>query len=146
MLESTNLRGVCEVFLRYTREIHQKSTPKDPNFLAISAACGKIEQFIETVFPSSTRKSIQQLQLEAERAERHAAEQAMTPEDKREIYTTYAAIVGMWIVLFGVMTLIAWLLGARFDFIFRDARKVFEAVFGSGGGEILQGTPGHGEL
>ncbi|KAL8708593.1 MAG: hypothetical protein Q9220_006529 [cf. Caloplaca sp. 1 TL-2023] len=53
MLESTqNLQKVCEVFRRYVRQIHQKNTPKDPNFLKISIACGKIEQFIESIFPS----------------------------------------------------------------------------------------------
>jgi farnesyl-diphosphate farnesyltransferase len=42
MIESTqNLRVVCDVFKRYTRRIHKKNTPKDPNFVAISIACGK---------------------------------------------------------------------------------------------------------
>ena len=43
MLESTqNLRKVCEVFRRFVRKIHAKNTPKDPNFLKISIACGKV--------------------------------------------------------------------------------------------------------
>ena len=42
MTESTqNLRVVCEVFQRYARRIHKKNDPRDPNYLAISAACGK---------------------------------------------------------------------------------------------------------
>ena len=48
---STNLRAVSEIFLKYTREIHRKNVPSDPNFLAISVECGRIEQWIETVFP-----------------------------------------------------------------------------------------------
>lgn len=43
MTESTqNLRLVCEVFRRFTRKIHKKNTPRDPNFLKISIACGKV--------------------------------------------------------------------------------------------------------
>lgn len=43
MIESTqNLRLVCDVFKRYTRKIHQKNNPHDPNFLKISIACGKV--------------------------------------------------------------------------------------------------------
>jgi farnesyl-diphosphate farnesyltransferase len=43
MMDSTqNLRVVCDVFRRYARRIHQKNTPKDPNFLKISIACGQV--------------------------------------------------------------------------------------------------------
>jgi farnesyl-diphosphate farnesyltransferase len=42
MIESTqNVRVVCDVFRRYIRSVHKKNTPKDPNFLKISVACGK---------------------------------------------------------------------------------------------------------
>lgn len=43
MFESTqNLQKVCEVFRRFVRAIHKKNTPRDPNFLKISIACGKV--------------------------------------------------------------------------------------------------------
>jgi farnesyl-diphosphate farnesyltransferase len=43
MTESTqNLRVVCDVFRKYARRIAKKNDPRDPNFLAISAACGKV--------------------------------------------------------------------------------------------------------
>ena len=43
MLQSTqNLRVVCDLFRTYTRKIHKKNTPRDPNFLKISIACGKV--------------------------------------------------------------------------------------------------------
>lgn len=43
MIESSqNLRSVCAVFKRYARRIHKKNSPKDPNFLQISIACGKV--------------------------------------------------------------------------------------------------------
>lgn len=140
-MESTNLRGVCEIFLRYIRVIHRKSTPKDPNFLAISTALGKIEQFIESVFPASTTPSIQQQRIQAERAERQAAEPVMTAEEKKELYWIYAAIAGMWIVLFIIMSFIAWLAGARFDIMFDNMRRVVESFFGGGAGakEVVEG-------
>ncbi len=46
MMESTqNLRVVCDVFRRYARRIHKKNDPRDPNYLAISAQCGKVCAF-----------------------------------------------------------------------------------------------------
>jgi len=43
MMQSTqNLKLVCEVFRQFTRKIHKKNTPRDPNFLKISIACGKV--------------------------------------------------------------------------------------------------------
>jgi len=69
MIESTqNLELVCQVFKQYTRKIHQKNNPNDPNFLKMSIALGRvsrdernecnkltpiqIEQFIESIFPT----------------------------------------------------------------------------------------------
>lgn len=43
MLQSTqNLFVLCQTFKKYTRLIHKKNTPKDPNFLKISIVCGKV--------------------------------------------------------------------------------------------------------
>lgn len=43
MMQSTqNLKETCKVFRGYVKNIHQKNTPKDPNFLKISIACGKV--------------------------------------------------------------------------------------------------------
>jgi farnesyl-diphosphate farnesyltransferase len=139
MTESTNLRGVCDIFVRYTRKIHKKTDPKDPNFLAISVACGKIEQFVESIFPSATTPSVQQLRIEAEKAERKAQE--MTPEEKKDLYTMYAGVALVWFTLFVIMTFVAWLFGARFDFLFGDLQRVVKSVFG-GSGE----APGRVEL
>lgn len=59
MIQSTqNLQLVCDVFKKYTRIIRKKNVPEDPNFLKISIACGKIEQFIESIFPSQNVKEI----------------------------------------------------------------------------------------
>ena len=43
MVEVGNLRSVCDIFKKYLRVIHAKNTPKDPNFLKISVACGKVD-------------------------------------------------------------------------------------------------------
>lgn len=43
MMESTqNLYVLGGTFRRYARRIHKKNTPKDPNFLKISIACGQV--------------------------------------------------------------------------------------------------------
>ncbi|KAB5584871.1 farnesyl-diphosphate farnesyl transferase [Coniochaeta sp. 2T2.1] len=43
MTDSTqNLRVLCDVFRKYTRRIAKKNDPRDPNFLVISATCGKV--------------------------------------------------------------------------------------------------------
>jgi hypothetical protein len=53
MLESTqNLQLVCEVFKKHVKSIRKKNRPQDPNFLKISIACGKIDQFVESIFPT----------------------------------------------------------------------------------------------
>jgi farnesyl-diphosphate farnesyltransferase len=59
MTRSTqNLQLVCEVFREYARKIHRKNRPQDPHFLDISIACAKIEQFIETIFPTQTPRTL----------------------------------------------------------------------------------------
>ncbi len=43
MMQSTqNLRLVCDIFRRYARRIAQKNDPRDPHFLEISMALGKV--------------------------------------------------------------------------------------------------------
>lgn len=43
MSDSTqNLQLVCDVFRKHARKIHKKNNAKDPNFLQISVACGKV--------------------------------------------------------------------------------------------------------
>ena len=139
--------GVCKIFLHYTREIHRKSTPRDPNFLRISMACGKIEQFIESAFPGMTQPSLASMKLAAERAETHRraarSDSPMSPEDRKDLYWIYAAIAGMWVVILVLMSGIAWMFGARFDFLFRDISKILAGLMG-GHGAVL--APGHREL
>ena len=47
MLNSTqSLSKVCDTFRMYARSIHKRNTPKDPNFLKISIACGKVRVIV----------------------------------------------------------------------------------------------------
>lgn len=59
MMDSTqNLQLVCEIFRKYARKIHHKNNPRDPHFLDISIACGKIEKFIESIFPTQNARTL----------------------------------------------------------------------------------------
>lgn len=87
MLESTqNLYAVCEVFRRYVRKIQKKNDTRDPNYLAISVRCAKIEQFIETLYPRQDPKK-----LSEENSQRQNKEPTMDP--------------GETLVMFGVVIL-----------------------------------------
>jgi len=104
MLEVGNLRSVCDIFKKYLRVIHQKNTPKDPNFLKISVACARVEQWIEQVFP---QKAVQ------------ALPPGESPEEKalarKETMILMVAVVTTLFMISGLMFLAAWLMGARFD-------------------------------
>ncbi|KAJ3564663.1 hypothetical protein NP233_g8145 [Leucocoprinus birnbaumii] len=52
IMRSTNPRDVGLIFREYARKIHAKAVPSDPNFIHISIACGKIEQWYEQNYPS----------------------------------------------------------------------------------------------
>ncbi|XP_006461626.1 hypothetical protein AGABI2DRAFT_50291, partial [Agaricus bisporus var. bisporus H97] len=52
IMRSTNPRDVGQIFCEYARKIHAKAVPTDPNFMQISVACGKIEQWCEQNYPS----------------------------------------------------------------------------------------------
>lgn len=99
MMESTqNLRVVCDVFKRYARRIHQKSDPRDPNFLAIGIQCGKIEQFIETIFPT---QDVKRLTAEGQAKARLKEREAAT--DKTEALYLILAVVIVMVFVGGLM-------------------------------------------
>ena len=88
-----------------------------------------------------------QLQLQAEKQERE--KQKMTPEEKKEMYFVYAVIAGVWIVLLLLMTIIAWMFGARFDHMFEGFKRLYGEVMKGGltaRKEVVEGTPGRVEL
>ena len=54
-MRSTNAREVALIFKEYACSIHAKASPSDPNFLRISVACAKIDQWLERNYPSFVR-------------------------------------------------------------------------------------------
>ncbi|EHK39820.1 squalene synthase [Trichoderma atroviride IMI 206040] len=124
MLESTqNLQMLCEVFRRYARRIQKKNDPRDPNFLAISVQCAKIEQFIETLFPKQDSKK-----LTKEAQEKQRQEPGMSTG---ETAILIAVVLGVLLTMTGVMLGIAWFLGARFDGTFSDTAKLWSGAGGA---------------
>ncbi|KAI1500153.1 farnesyl-diphosphate farnesyl transferase [Biscogniauxia marginata] len=112
MLQSTqNLSLVCDVFRRYARRIAKKNDPRDPHFLEISAACGRIEQFIETLFPSQDARKIKAVQ-EAQKEDQNARGEYF------EAILLIFAVVSVLLVVSGLMLGAAWYMGARFDAAF----------------------------
>ncbi|KAI9257997.1 farnesyl-diphosphate farnesyltransferase [Phascolomyces articulosus] len=53
ILASTSMENVVSIFRHYVHEISKKNDARDPNFLNVSMAIGKIEQWITTNIPSS---------------------------------------------------------------------------------------------
>jgi farnesyl-diphosphate farnesyltransferase len=51
-MKSTNLRKVAYTFRSYSRKIHQKTSPADPNYLGICTMWEKIEAWAEHHYPS----------------------------------------------------------------------------------------------
>ncbi|KAF7896933.1 uncharacterized protein EAF01_009336 [Botrytis porri] len=123
MMESSqNLRTVCDIFKRYARRINKKNSPKDPNFLKISIACGKIEQFIESIFPSQNPEAIA-LQHAGETSVAQKKSAAEEAEAKKDVFYLMLAVFGTLIVISGLMIGAAWLAGARFDVALNEIRQ-----------------------
>ncbi|KAL8782126.1 MAG: hypothetical protein Q9213_005696 [Squamulea squamosa] len=123
MLDSTqNLSKVCEVFRKYVRKIHKKNTPKDPNFLKISIACGKVEQFIESIFPSQNPQALQRAAQEVKPPEDPAAAKERK-EAREDIIYMLIAVMGTLLVLSTIMIGIAYLVGARFDIAAKQLKE-----------------------
>lgn len=126
MVESTqNLRMVCAVFRRFARKIHKKNTPKDLNFLKISIACAKIEQFIETIFPSQDPKVLtqqQQHQISAGETPRVEKDPA-AEEARKDTMFMLVAVMATLLTLSCIMIGVAYLCGARFDIPISDLTR-----------------------
>ncbi|KAL2163625.1 hypothetical protein VTH06DRAFT_5683 [Thermothelomyces fergusii] len=135
MLESTqNLRVVCRVFRRYVRRIHRKNDPRDPNYLAISIQCGKIEQFIESIFPTQDPKK-------AAVAAIQDGEKEPSMNNGEALLLVGSAIATM--ILIGLLMVgLAWFMGAHMDKMFQ---KLDNALGGSSS-PTPSPVPGRDEL
>ncbi|KAJ2895219.1 farnesyl-diphosphate farnesyl transferase [Zalerion maritima] len=139
MTESTqNLRVVCDVFKRYARRIHQKSDPRDPNYMAISVKCGSIEKFIESIFPSQ--------KPEVEEAKQD--EVSFTLKETLVLTFFVLAVLG---AVSALMVGTAYLLGVKFGSEFEEffgLRKIATDTITSAITEATETAGGvaHGEL
>ncbi|KAJ5481165.1 squalene synthase [Penicillium diatomitis] len=123
MVESTqNLNVLCETFRRVTRSIHKKNTPKDPNFLKISVVCGKIEKFIETIFPTQRAEDAQR-RMKGELSHEQVEKQKAEAESKSDLFFLMAIMAVIVLIIAGVMFVTAWFLGARFDLAWKEIRS-----------------------
>ncbi|OAR00297.1 hypothetical protein LLEC1_03793 [Akanthomyces lecanii] len=124
MLESTqNLFTVCEVFRRYVRRIHKKNDPRDPNFLAISARCAKIEQFIETLYPKQDP-----VKLNAANKKRQMDEPTADPGEGFVLWMVVLLSLGFMALVMTGQVGIAWFFGADFSSTFSDVKKLWTSL------------------
>lgn len=85
MIDSTqNLQLVCDIFKKTIRSIRKKNKPQDPSFLKISIACGKVEQFIESIFPTVKVEDA----IKKANAQETATEKAIREGKEKQVETT----------------------------------------------------------
>lgn len=170
MMESSqNLRTVCAVFKRYVRRIHKKNAPKDPNFPNISIACGKVEQFIESIYPSQDPKVLAQLAKDGDSGV-VVTDKAKVIDDQAKSNVFYPLLTALGTLFFistimvsrrsvsrhNLLTLIkigiAYWAGVRFDMALKELTKgsIFlnkEKILYTQQGNVIGGPPiAHGEL
>ncbi|KAH7402480.1 farnesyl-diphosphate farnesyl transferase-like protein [Pyrenochaeta sp. MPI-SDFR-AT-0127] len=148
MVESSqNLQLVCEVFRRYARKIHHRNNPHDPNFLKISIALARIEQFIESIFPSQKPPLDQKSPASVEEAERKKKEDDEARWDLIYMMTAVGLTVG---VITFFMLFVAWMAGARFDIAWYQFKEQLGQLLGTNTKPAqvteVHVAAGHGEL
>ncbi|KAK1826216.1 isoprenoid synthase domain-containing protein [Podospora conica] len=138
MTESTqSLRVVCDVFRQYARRIAKKNDPRDPLFLEISAQCGRIEQFIESIFPTQDPKKLNAVVTQAQKNGI-----AMT---STEIFVLITCALVILLSIGGMMIGAAYMMGARWgpnlDALGEQVRESAEALR-----KAIPTSAGHSEL
>ena len=104
-----NLQLVCDIFREYARKIHKKNKPQDPHFLDISIACGKIEKFIETIFPTQTARTLppdqggQPVAQTPEDAEKAAKQKQEEAENRKDMMMIMGAVIFTLTIIAGSM-------------------------------------------
>ncbi|KIW72474.1 farnesyl-diphosphate farnesyltransferase [Phialophora macrospora] len=155
MIDSTqNLQIACEVFRKHIHSIRKKNRPQDPNFLKISIACGKVEQFIESIFPSQkVEDALARNKADEARAALAQKEKEAGTAGTKETLMLLGAVMGMLLFITLCMVGAAWLAGARFDVAFEELKKSWVEIKASGlipglGGQnrTLTNVTSHGEL
>ncbi|KAI9834378.1 MAG: Delta(24)-sterol C-methyltransferase [Sarea resinae] len=133
---SQNLQIVCGVFKRYAKKIHKKNTPKDPNFLKISIACAKIEQFVESIFPTQDPKTLTRLRAgEPATAEEKKAAELDAEAKKDTFYIVLATALTLGFVTF-IMFFIGWMLGLPLGLVMADLKDGLRNITSSAFSEL----------
>lgn len=114
ILASDSMDGVYKVFRDYTRKIHLKNRPQDPNYMRIEVLCGKIEQFIDQ-HTQPIPKSQEELETE-----------------QMEKKIILAGGAGLFVTC-GIMVAIAWYMGARFDIVWVQCVDFFHQLWNTPG-------------
>ena len=104
MIESTqNLQMVCDLFRKHVHIIRKKNNPKDPSFLKISIACGKVEQFIESIFPKQTPESLAAEKAGADARLAQAGESTSTSIGAKDTLLLSLAVFGSLFFISAIM-------------------------------------------
>lgn len=114
-----SLSVLCDSFRLYTRKIHKKNTPKDPNFLKISIVCGQIEKFIETIFPTQSAEAANH-KVAGELTAAELQKKKEDDENKNDVFFIMALMGVIVFIIASLMIFTAWMLGARFDLAWKE--------------------------
>ncbi|EPS42167.1 hypothetical protein H072_3930 [Dactylellina haptotyla CBS 200.50] len=114
MMEVGNLRTTCDIFKKYIAIIRKKNTPKDPNFLEVAVKCAKIEQFIEGIYPTISKKQKEEKRdMELKTGKTVYIEEGFMPKG----FGTILLILPLILFVFANMVfLTAFVIGAKLDF------------------------------
>lgn len=112
ILHSRTFFDVVSVFRYYIRKIHHKSNPRDPNYLRIGELCGKIEQFIEEIYPVHMPEGIRPVQtdllLQVQR--RTELDMRLKPAlDHEALKTNMALSIAASVVLLAAAVAFGWI-------------------------------------
>ncbi|KAJ5778765.1 hypothetical protein N7520_002011 [Penicillium odoratum] len=122
MVQSTqNLQTLCQTFRQFARKVHKKNTAKDPNFLKISIECGRIEKFIETIFPTQNAEDAQR-RVTGELTAAQAKKREEDAENKADIWFMMLLMGAVIFFVAGTMVFAAWWMGARFDLAWQELK------------------------
>jgi farnesyl-diphosphate farnesyltransferase len=111
ILQSRTLNGCALIFRQYLRKIHHKSHPSDPNYLRLGITIGKIEQFLDSMYPENIPEGItpKPTKIRDQVLKREQLDYAMAKEIEQEKFKTDVVTIGLLVgvasVVYGVYQL-----------------------------------------
>lgn len=105
ILESRTLQGVAHIFRRYLRSIHHKSHPADPNYLRLGITIGKIEQYLDGMYPQYIPQGVtpQATEIRAQVVKRDRLDASMKTQADDEQFKARLLCLTVAVGLFGVL-------------------------------------------